>query len=141
MGNKKQMFVGMNAGGLVLPSGEAILHGQEVELGEDVLANSGVQSWIKEGLLVPAGAIAAASTDSESDANLRALIEEMEALRKAIAEAGDAHQKVTVQLDDANKQIEGLKVELEAANKKTSMLETELASAKATAKADDKPKT
>ncbi|MHA3913854.1 hypothetical protein [Halovulum sp. GXIMD14793] len=45
-------FVSNSAGDLVLPNGETIKPGAEVDLKDDATKNLGVQAWIKDGLLV-----------------------------------------------------------------------------------------
>lgn len=47
-------FVNAGQGLLVLPGGDGVEPGAQVEISDIIAANSGVASWIKSGMLVPA---------------------------------------------------------------------------------------
>jgi len=106
-------FINAYPGTLILPNGDKIATGQEVDLAKDALENEGVKGWVADGWLVKPGSIAKPAPT-----------EDTAALKKALADAEGTVASLSADLEkertaraDADAKVAELTAELEAATK------------------------
>ena len=109
---KVEKLFNVSSGILILPDGTEVAPGVGFELTKEWASNSGVKSWVDDGL-----ASSDAPRRSAPDVDFSALQAEIDKLTAELAEANGQIDKLTADLADANGQIDKLTADLADATK------------------------